>query len=916
MYHIELHRDQVWFKLKQAPGISFAALYVPPRDSPFFSHESFSVINEHCRNPHDLIILMGDVNARLGPLDCFNDQAIDCTYSTNPDERRNANGNDLRDLMLTNSIKPINGLTFRRHQFRGGLTFRKGRRWVSQIDWAMTSIPVLKHIQSFSVMNDVAVPTDHAPIELILNKLETSASELLNRASDLGESAFSGSRIKAIKIQEVDPTQFVTNLPSTAELWNQMSQGGILAAQEVNDLCTRTAETLYMAASQSAYHNEPTERYDGDFITPDLRWQTIINERDHRKLWQSIDWNGQFDARKDSSKTPSDECFCQYYEDLLKAELRQDFTPLFPKYIPILDDPFDPIEVERAIKQLEAKKAPGLDGIAPGLLKMMDDDWLIAITFLFNSVFDTSYPECWTQAKVFTIFKKGEKLQPGNYRGISILNALGKLYDSVLSSRLQLWYTPLEEQSGATKGRGCSEPILIIRLLIDIARKTRRKLFICFIDFEKAYDKVNRYELMKRLDSRGCGTKFLNALKSSYANTYGRIGSCNFLATAGVRQGACSSCPLFTFLVDSVIEAVQNIGEDDWLGTLHTQMLMDDTAIIATSREKMSQKLELLKNCTDTIGMKIHPAKSQYIVINSDDSLPFHVANIEIKKTDKYQYLGTWISNASIAEQAKYHLKSKANQTFKFSSFLAKNQDAPFPVKRKVWESALLSSLFYSAETWLTNNLKTAEQVYASTLKQLLSVRTTTCTDLCIIEAGEKGATSLIRDRQRQFLKRLRKRENYHQSHIGKTIQLAISVRSPAGLAIDLANQNQDFADAVRASTSSRRVAYKILNPSLERNTVYSACDIKERYRIAFTRLRLSSHNLASEKGRWSRTPPESRLCLCGDVQNDSHVLLSCPLIVDVKRETGCYPDSIDELFQNDPATICRYIFLILELLQ
>ena len=289
----------------------------------------------------------------------------------------------------------------------------------------------------------------------------------------------------------------------------------------------------------------------------------------------------------------------------------QDFIPALPKYVPILDDPFDPYEIEKTIKKLEAKKAPGLDGIPPGLLKLLDDDWLITITAIFNSVFESSYPECWTEAKVFTIFKKGEKLQPSNYRGISVLNALAKLYDSVLSARLQLWYKPLEEQSGATKGRGCSEPILVIRLLIDIARKTKKKLYICFIDFEKAYDKVNRHELMKRLDSRGCGTKFLNALRSSYQNTSGRIGTCNFTATAGVRQGACSSCPLFTFLVDSVIEAIQQVGEDDWLGDLHTQMLMDDTAIIATTRDMMKKKLDLLKESTDIIGMKIHPAKSQ-----------------------------------------------------------------------------------------------------------------------------------------------------------------------------------------------------------------------------------------------------------------------------------------------------------------
>ena len=104
-------------------------------------------------------------------------------------------------------------------------------------------------------------------------------------------------------------------------------------AQEpnINNVCISAAEALYSAASQSKNHNVTRERYDGEFITPDVRWQSIINERDHRKLWQSINWKGQFDKVQDSSKSPSDECFCLYYENLLKQEMIHDFIPALPK---------------------------------------------------------------------------------------------------------------------------------------------------------------------------------------------------------------------------------------------------------------------------------------------------------------------------------------------------------------------------------------------------------------------------------------------------------------------------------------------------------------------------------------------------------------------------------------------------------
>ena len=54
----------------------------------------------------------------------------------------------------------------------------------------------------------------------------------------------------------------------------------------------------------------------------------------------------------------------------------------------------------------------------------------------------------WTMLKVFTIFKKGRRDDPDNYRGISVLSANPKLYDMVLSQRFSLWYTPRPEQAG------------------------------------------------------------------------------------------------------------------------------------------------------------------------------------------------------------------------------------------------------------------------------------------------------------------------------------------------------------------------------------------------------------------------------------------------------------------------------------
>ena len=58
---------------------------------------------------------------------------------------------------------------------------------------------------------------------------------------------------------------------------------------------------------------------------------------------------------------------------------------------------------------------------------------------------------------------------------------------------------------------------------------------------------------------------------------------------AGVKQGGCTSCPMFCFYVDATIEAVKACGEDGWLGNLLLLLLMDDTVIFATSQRMLEK---------------------------------------------------------------------------------------------------------------------------------------------------------------------------------------------------------------------------------------------------------------------------------------------------------------------------------------
>ncbi len=121
-----------------------------------------------------------------------------------------------------------------------------------------------------------------------------------------------------------------------------------------------------------------------------------------------------------------------------------------------------------------------------------------------------------------------------------------------------------------------------------------------------------------------------------------------------------------------------------------------------------------------------------YTTINVNDHEPFIVGDSIISYTFEYIYVGSPISNATIAHQVKSHIKLKQSHVRIFTSFVSKDVDAPYKVKKVVWERALKGSIFYSCESWMYENLKSASQPYLTTQTLLLGVHSQTCTDLVV----------------------------------------------------------------------------------------------------------------------------------------------------------------------------------------
>jgi hypothetical protein len=198
-------------------------------------------------------------------------------------------------------------------------------------------------------------------------------------------------------------------------------------------------------------------------------------------------------------------------------------------------------------------------------------------------------------------------------------------------------------------------------------------------------------------------------------------------------------------------------------------------------------------------------------------------------------------------------------------------------------------------------------------LRTLLGVRNQINRDIIYTESGILPLSVKAKMRQINFLKKYRQNISLQDSPLNRAIQLAITSKSPIGLYINLLDTDansvsQQFMAACRhrilSSDATRMETYRQFNSDLTVHPVYLATDISEQACISFTRMRLSSHYLRIETGRWSRLSRERRLCVCGQVQDEGHVLCDCSETANLRhiyRCLGC--DSIDTLMSNHNLT-------------
>ena len=226
-----------------------------------------------------------------------------------------------------------------------------------------------------------------------------------------------------------------------------------------------------------------------------------------------------------------------------------------------MNKPFTIAEVKQGLLCLKNNKAPGVDGIINELLKNCAPRMIPLLTRWFNVILESGMvPENWCIGVITPIYKgKGSRSEPDNYRGITLLSCIGKLFTHLINKRLTEFVETHEiigpEQAGFRQGFSTMDHIFTLHCIIAYYLHHRKRLFAAFLDYKKAFDLVDRNFLWFKLLNQGINGKVLGVVRGIYRQAKSCIragGSTSdyFVSNVGVRQGENLSPLLFSLFIN------------------------------------------------------------------------------------------------------------------------------------------------------------------------------------------------------------------------------------------------------------------------------------------------------------------------------------------------------------------------------
>lgn len=430
------------------------------------------------------------------------------------------------------------------------------------------------------------------------------------------------------------------------------------------------------------------------------------------------------------------ENFRQYFNDLLNPVTRA--AEIYYAAIFIrdenLDKEFTISEIKQQLARAKTNKAPGEDRIPYEFFVHATDEYLKTLASVYTNLLSGkgSY-QVFQKSVIFPIHKKGDANQPGNYRGISFMNCIGKIMMGMVNNRITEWVNRNrilnEYQAGFRKYYSTIDNIYNLTNIVQSKFADNRKVYAFFIDFKAAFDRVPRNLLIYKLHQMGLSTKILNFIEKVYQKTTSAVWTGAALSTAfetksGVKQGCLLSPLLFALYLNDLHDFLEG---GLFIEELNIRVLMyaDDIVMLADDVGVLQQMSNKLEEYCRTWGMEVNLEKSEILIfrkggrISKEERWTLNGSNVKV--VPEYKYLGIVLtpkmSFSKHVSYKNYAAKVSLNATWK--DFVGK-KGVSLRAKWKIFTAVTRAVQAYGAQVWGNSWFEEVDKLQRYFIKRIL----------------------------------------------------------------------------------------------------------------------------------------------------------------------------------------------------
>ena len=482
----------------------------------------------------------------------------------------------------------------------------------------------------------------------------------------------------------------------------------------------------------------------------------------------------------------------EHFEDLFTARERPTTGETIPipqvKRTKYLTKPFKVAQIRKKLQKLQTEKATGPDGIPNEALKIGASILARHLQKAFNLILLLGEsPPAWAEGLMYLVYKgKGDMTDLNNYRGVTVNNAISKVFTSLLNERLldiaERSGILGEIQNGGRKGRQGLDSLFTLLTILEKSAgsgaTSHKDLSLLFVDLSKAYDKVPHDLLWEKLSRMGFHPQFIKVLKSLYKDSSVTVlvnghQSDKVHVNSGVKQGCPLSPLLFSLFLSDVGHYLEHhpAGVLIWGKIISALFFVDDLVLIGKNQKEVENLLEKCQSQFEANGMEINCSKCN--ILSSQDVLNNKVSLLntsgvilgEISLKDKYKYLGIQVGLGRASDIFRFHRNTLVSRIKSFAGLIlpmARDSHDPIEVGEALWKSVALESILYGIQIVSVTNLilNKLDSVQASFAADLLGVGRSTSHAGILREMGWTPISCMVMKRKLLYWSRLYSLDN------------------------------------------------------------------------------------------------------------------------------------------------------------